>query len=398
MSDSQVSEAKITCQKCGAQTHAIQSHIKNEHPDYSLEQYKQDYPDAPLLSEKAKALLAAKAREKQPVTKAEPAAQTPQHTEMVKTGMVTEVKRPFHETFGLGKKKEALGRSGGPIPITVLEGAHEMGDLVPPKDENYRFPIEVLKDVIMGIELNIPTMLYGHMGTGKTTILEQSCHYTNRPFIRVQHTINTEEAHILGQTLVRGNETYFELGPLPVAMKYGLVFCADEYDFAHPSVLSVYQPVLEGKALVIKEADHANRIITPHPNFRFVATGNTNGVGDETGLYAGTNIQNAANYERFGIVRKVEYMPEAQEADVIASQAGVPIDDAKKLVKFAKDVRQAHDKQNISHTVSPRALINAAKLGVRKGSYRDGLTLSFSNRLSTVDKEVVDQFAQRIFG
>ena len=37
-------------------------------------------------------------------------------------------------------------------------------------------------------------------------------------------------------------------------MKHGWVYLADEYDFAFPQILGVYQPVLEGEALVIKEA------------------------------------------------------------------------------------------------------------------------------------------------
>lgn len=49
-------------------------------------------------------------------------------------------------------------------------------------------------------------------------------------------------------------------------MKHGWMYLADEYDFAQPNVLSVYQAVLEGKPLYIKEADAANRVIKPHPN------------------------------------------------------------------------------------------------------------------------------------
>lgn len=68
-------------------------------------------------------------------------------------------------------------------------------------------------------------------------------------------------------------------------MKHGWVYLADEYDFAFPQILGVYQPVLEGEALVIKEATPEWRRITPHERFAFIGTGNTNGSGDETGLY-----------------------------------------------------------------------------------------------------------------
>ena len=100
--------------------------------------------------------------------------------------------------------------------------------------------------------------------------------------------INNYNCRLLG--VVKNGETVFELGPLPYAMKHGMVYCADEYDFAEPAVLSIYQSVLEGKPLIIKEADLENRVIKPHPNFRFCATGNTNGAGDSFGLYQGTRI------------------------------------------------------------------------------------------------------------
>lgn len=229
-------------------------------------------------------------------------------------------------------------------------------------------------------------------------LFEQVCARTNRPMLRVQHTVNTEESHIVGQWTVKGGQTVFELGPLPLAMLNGWTYLADEYDFGLPNVLSVYQPVLEGKPLVIKEADAANRIIKPHPNYRFVATGNTNGSGDETGLYQGTSIQNSANFDRFGVTIHKKYMKEDDEVRILMKKAGVHEDDAKNLAKFAKQVREAYDGSKISDIISPRALINGAKLGISKASFSKGIALAFTNKLSKVDQAVVEGLAQRIFG
>ena len=161
--------------------------------------------------------------------------------------------------------------------------------------------------------------------------------------------------------------------------------------------MSVYQSVLEGKSLVIKEADADNRIIKPHPNFRFAATGNTNGSGDETGLYQGTNLQNSANYDRFGMVIHKKYMKKAAESQILQNQVGLCKEDADKMVEFATLVRDAYDGAKISDVISPRTLIYAAKIGGLRGSFRTGITLSFTNKLSKVDREVVEGLAQRIF-
>lgn len=380
------SSDRIKCEICGSLVHSVQLHLKNDHPDWTLDQYREKYPSAPLLSDLAKAKLAER----------ESAARKEEAAASSSSAPATTAKRPFHEVFSLGAVKGAMNARGEPIPVTVLDTSFP--EMVPDIDPNYVFELENLKNALMAFELDIPLYVWGHAGTGKTTLLENICARTKRPLLRVQHTVNTEECHIVGQWTARAGETIFEYGPLAMAMMNGWVYLADEYDFALPSVLAVYQPVLEGKPLVIKEAPAAQRIIRPHPNFRFIATGNTNGSGDETGLYQGTNIQNAANYDRFHMVLEVKYMKAALESQILVNQAKIDKGDADKLVDFANRVRESYDGNKISSPISPRTLIAAAQIGLRKGSYRAGISLCFANKLSKVDKEVVDGLAQRIFG
>lgn len=400
---------KIVCQICKAHVHSIQLHLKTDHAGLSIEGYTEAYPDAPILSdlakqkmeEKRQGLAAARgttmemsgtatiARPASPVAPAAlVAASAPK-------GVLS--KRAFHEAFALGKGKAAMSSKGDPIPISVIANPSHP-DMVPEVSDDYVYDIDELKNVILALELNIPCYVWGHKGSGKSELFEQIAARTGRAFMRVQHTINTEESHIVGQWTVKGGETVFELGPLPVAMINGWVYCGDEYDFALPSVLSVYQAVLEGKSLMIKEADEKNRIIRPHPNFRFVANGNTNGSGDETGLYQGTNIQNSANYDRFGVVIHKQYMKKPAESQILQNRVGLVKEDADKMVDFAGMVREAYDGAKISDTISPRTLIFAAMIGVKRGSFRQGLTLSFINKLSKIDREVCDGLAQRCFG
>jgi cobaltochelatase CobS len=392
---------KIRCQLCNAQVHSIQIHLRDSHPEVTLEEYQSKYPDAPILSELAKSKLEEQRKQREgasPTTEMS-AAPAPLH---VVGGVVSKVTKPFHELFDLGSVAAALNAKGGPIPVEVLTPAHYITpadkDLVPAVDPNHVYDVELLKNLVMGIEMNVPVLAWGHAGTGKTTTLLQICARTQRPAIRIQHTINTEEAHVIGQWIVKKGETVFQYGPLALAMLHGWVYIADEYDFALPSVLAVYQPVLEGNALFIKDAPPEMRVVKPHPNFRFCATGNTNGSGDETGLYQGTQLQNAANYDRFGITVQVRYMKPELETLVVMNQAKTSRKDAEKLVDFANRVRETFDKGTISTTVSPRALIRAASIGMKRGSYLMGLNLAFINRLGKVDREAVVAVAQRIFG
>ena len=376
-------DGKIVCKIDGARVHSIQIYIKKNHAtDWSVARYEKEFPGEPLLSDMAlKAVTEAKAK---------------------KTLLAVEAtvgRKPLSELFGIPPSKAMNSR--GQAIMVGYEDSHteETAMFIPDIDPNYVFNIELLKSVLIGYELNKTIYLHGLHGSGKTTLLEQVASRTNRALLRLQHTINTEEAHILGQWTVKDGETVFSLGPLPMAMQMGLIYCADEYDFALPSVTSVYQPVLEGKALMIKDAPPEMRVIRPHKNFRFCATGNTNGCGDETGLYQGTQIQNAANYSRFAITEEVEYPEEKVETAIVAGQSGARMEEASKLVKYATEIRKSFRGGQISATISPRELINAAFLGlVRGGDWRGGLKMAFANRLSRTDKEVCSQFAQRIFG
>ena len=387
----------IKCAICDLDVHAVKIHLRDNHGPESespmtLEEYETKYPEAPLLSEFAKNKIA------------EHKAQKAANAEIKERAK--EAKQSLATLFQLGKSKAARTASGNDIMIEVSQqtGFEEM---IPKVDPNYVFDIDNLKTVLMGLQVNIPTYVFGHAGTGKSTLFEQVCARTNRRMLRVQHTINTEESHIVGQWGVVHHKdpetgqmvsvTEWMPGPLQLAMIHGWTYVADEYDRAYPSVLSCYQAVLEGKPLFTKEASTKHRMITPVDGFRFVATGNTNGAGDDTGLYQATVMQDAATFERFGIVIEQKYLPKSQEVSIVRGQAGVDQEDAKNIVEYARAVRDMHP-QEISLTLGPRVLINIAKIGLMKGSFLSGVTIAFANRLPAVEREAALKTAQRYFG
>lgn len=380
---------KIVCQICGAHVHSIALHMK-EHPGVTLEQYQVDYPGAPVLSPLAEQRL--KERAAAAAAAVAPTASTPA------SQPAAVEKQSFHETFGLPATPSTLSSKGKPIPITILAPTGEAEQMVPALDPDYVFEVDILKTMMMAIEMRIPCYLWGHAGTGKTSMYYQIAARTRRPVIRINHTANMEEDQVVGGWRVRDGSTFFELGPLALAMKHGWTCILDEYDFGRPEVLALYQAVLEGGNLFIKEADPENRLIKPDPNFRILATGNTNGQGDESGLYAGTNMQNAANFERFGVVQQMPWMKPDLEARVISRKARIPVNDAAKLVEFATAVRTEFDGAKMSNPISPRSLIYAARLGNAREDYKTGLQLAFINRLTAVDREAATQLAQRVFG
>ncbi|HHD0388638.1 TPA: porphyrin biosynthesis protein, partial [Acinetobacter baumannii] len=45
-----MSNDPIICEICGGKTHVIAKHLKEKHPETTYEEYKEQYPDSPLLS------------------------------------------------------------------------------------------------------------------------------------------------------------------------------------------------------------------------------------------------------------------------------------------------------------------------------------------------------------
>lgn len=372
--------AKIKCELCGEEIHHVESHLKHCPQAIPFAEYKQRFPNAPLMSVEARERLKSVLQLQTMV-----APQT--NDEKIDIGTL----------FRLGNIETIKNQRKEDIFVTRL-GAHSFQDMVPDGDPNYILTVDVLKAVLFALEENIPAYLWGHQGSGKSSIIMQICHATNRPMYRIQHTLNMVESDVVGDWRAREGNTYFELGPLPLAMLNGWVLLADEYDRAPPGVVSLYQAVLEGHPLVIKEAPQECRVIRPHPNFRIIGTGNTSGAGDEHGLYAGTLIQDAASYSRFGITYKVGYMDPEAEAALLVTREKVRTEDAKNLVRWATMIRDAFDSGKMGITVSPRELLYAAKVGAAFFDFRKGIKLAITNRFNSVDQTVAEDLAQRVWG
>lgn len=393
-------EKPILCKWCGGDTHHVGSHfirkkcnaIPEEHkgktPEELIRAYVAQFPEAPTMSPAAAKKL--KEAEKKSVKETTAVVGYAGFEDY----MVEKV--AVHEVMGLDPEL-LKSASGEPLRITVNINK-PFPEFIPKVKDDYVFgDIDLLKDVLMMIEMGMPGYLWGHAGTGKSTLPTQICARLNRPIIRSQHTASTEESHICGQILVKSGATYFEPGLLASAMRNGWVYLADEYDFAYPQILGVYQPVLEGEPLIIKEATPEWRYIEPHKRFAFIGTGNTNGSGDETGLYQGTNIQNAANFSRFGIVSHVKYMSKEQER-LMLRKMGLPSAHATMLVDFATRIRNGYEAGNISQPIGPRELRNAAILGMAHNDFKKGVAKSFINKLPSTSALAATEMAQRVFG
>ena len=171
---------------------------------------------------------------------------------------------------------------------------------------------------------------------------------------------------MVGHLSVQQGSMTYQYGPLALAMRHGGLFLLDEFDLLDPSTAAGLNSILDGSPLCISE--NGGEIIEPHEMFRFVATANTNGGSDETGLYQGTLRQNLAVMDRF-VLCEVGYPTPLIEQHILERSApALPTELRELMVKFANEVREkfmGEGEGAIEVTFSTRSLIRWADLTLR---------------------------------
>jgi cobaltochelatase CobS len=272
------------------------------------------------------------------------------------------------------------------------------GEFAPEVQDNYVLHEDLCRKLLISLKAGDRVLIVGEAGCGKSTLVEQLAARLNWPVVRVAASGGLTESDLLGEWTVREGETVFNYGFLPRAMRMGAICLIDEIDGIEPSVaFAIHQLMEDGGKLVLLQ--NGGEIIEPDPRFRLVCTANTLGLSDESGLYTGTRVLNAAFLDRFAAVFRMSYMPAEEEVEII--RAHVPECSkslARKLVKVAADVRSARENEQVYCTFSTRRLIDLARKNVQLGDFASALGLAVLNRLSDADRQVVYEIAQRHVG
>ena len=280
------------------------------------------------------------------------------------------------------------------MEITVYDWEFD-NPLVPAKDEDYIFNVSNLADALWAIESNNNAWLTGHTGTGKTTFIAALCAYTKRMMMRANMDSAIERPDFVGAMSVTvdddGNQiTKFVDGFLPKAMQLPVVMVLDEYDAVRADISYVMQPVLEGGSLRLME--DGGRLVHPHPDFHIVATANTVGCGDSSGMYASAvKVQSRASINRFPVFIKVDYLSALDEMMLVKKFAPQLSSGAENMLcEFVTHYRRAFHDGTVATPISPRNTITVGKY-VAAFEKRLGTDLAIKralemNIMSTIDE------------
>ena len=293
--------------------------------------------------------------------------------------------------FGMKKKMKVLGFK-------------EKSALVPTIDENYIFDEETTTSILVGFKFNKKVLIQGLHGTGKSSHIEQVAARLNWPCLRINLDGHISRFDLLGKDsiVLKDNKqvTTFKEGLLPWAIQNPVALVLDEYDAGRPDVMFVIQRILEveGKLTLLDQ----NKVITPHPFFRIFGTCNTLGLGDNTGLYSGTQNLNQGQLDRWNIFSTLNFIEPDVEKKIIEGKLGKNkskiSDKLTSMIRLANLIRQAFSSSDLSVTMSPRTCILWAENFIIFGNLEKAFKLTFLNKCEMNDKKIIIELYQRCFG
>ena len=302
------------------------------------------------------------------------------------------------------------GKSSG----TTVRGYAAASAYTPAIDLDYIFH-ESSRDVVVWFlnpqGLREPLYVFGPTGCGKTSCIKQLAARLNYPVFEVTGHGRLEFADLVGHLTVKDGNMVFEYGPLALAMRCGALLLINEIDLASPEIAAGLNSVLDGSPLCI--AENGGELIVPHSMFRLVATANTNGAGDDTGLYQGTQRQNLAWLDRFTIC-EVGYPTADVEKSLLARRfPSLPEALRATMVEYANEVRKLFMGEastgNLTNTIevtfSTRSLLRWGDLtvrfqplahqGIQPVTY--ALDRALAYRASRETRAMLHELAQRMF-
>ncbi len=253
------------------------------------------------------------------------------------------------------------------------------------------------------IERKTPVLLIGPAGSGKSEAVERAFTLREQPLQIVSCTPRTTANDLEGDVdLVIDDETKqqvtrFTPAAPAVASEYGHGLLIDEADAAPPQAMYGLYRLIDGKPMHITRKGHES-VVPLHSEFRVCGTQNTEGRGDDLGLYHGRSYQDEAFLDRWENVIRVDYPKPEDEVVILRKRTGISGSQAEKLVKSAEALRVSLGREDIMFTCSLRRTLAVAR-NLANGLRPDqAWVFAVMNRATPSDAVKIREILNRIYG
>ncbi len=235
-------------------------------------------------------------------------------------------------------------------------------------------------------------LLIGETGVGKTLAVRYLAWKTNNGLRRVNLNGATTVDEFLGKLLINEQGTYWVNGVLVDAMLSGDWILLDEINACLPEIAFSLHALLDDDRMVVL-MEYDGRIVRPHPNFRLFASMNPS----EEGRYGGTKMLNEALLDRFPVVIRMDYLLVEEEIEAVIAQSGNQDREiVSRMVRVARDVREAIHNEKVFGSFSTRRVIDWARMAIQFDVH-ESARYTVLSKLSKFDAEFVEDIIDLYF-
>lgn len=251
------------------------------------------------------------------------------------------------------------------------------------------------------IERGSTVLLIGPAGSGKTQAVEQIFKERDQRLEIVSCTPRTTANDLEGATDLIYEEgqqiTRFTLASPALASERGYGLLLDEADAAPSEAMYSMYRLLDGKPMHIVRKGYDGEI-SLHPNFRVIGTQNTEGRGDDRGLYHGRSYQDEAFLDRWNAVIRVDYPSKEHEILILRKRTAISGAKAEMIVDVATALRNSQQADEIMFTCTMRRTLAVAENIADGFSPADAWALAAVNRATTEDRAKIPEILNRVYG
>ncbi|HHO52057.1 MAG TPA: CbbQ/NirQ/NorQ/GpvN family protein [Deltaproteobacteria bacterium] len=197
----------------------------------------------------------------------------------------------------------------------------------------------------------LPLLLKGPTGCGKSRLVEHMAARLERPLVTVACHDDTAAPDLLGRWLIRGGETVWEDGPVTRAVRQGAVLYIDEIAEARPDVVVVLHPLTDHRRQLF--LDRHDEVLAAPDSFVLVVSFNP-------GYQRGIKEMKPSTRQRF-VSLGFSYPDVQVEAEIVAGETGASSETAARLAALATKIR-ALEHLGLSERPSTRLLVHTARL------------------------------------
>jgi nitric oxide reductase NorQ protein len=197
----------------------------------------------------------------------------------------------------------------------------------------------------------IPVLLKGPTGCGKTRFMEHMAWRLKRPLITVSCHDDLTASDLVGRYLITAGETVWVDGPLARAVRAGAICYLDEIVEARKDTTVVIHPLADDRRVLPMEK--TGELLAATPEFCLAISYNP-------GYQSVLKDLKQSTRQRF-IAIEFNYPTPELEKRIILHEAQVEAGTAEKLVRFAGMTRNLKG-NGLDEGASTRLLVHAAKL------------------------------------